>query len=249
MFFSLKPIRIEVDALKLRCNIGLSPWEQEKLQDVEISYSFSYFRSSLDIDDDSSCINYKLINKNIISLVNASSFRLLESLAEVVFKEISEHKGAFDAMVSVSKPHALRFADNVLVKISDQQRNAIAVLSIGSNIEPLSSIKKSLELLQQKVNVLFVAQPIQTKAIGATDQPDFLNSLAVIKTHLSPHDLKTALIDIEKSCGRIKGGDKCAPRTMDLDLISWGSHIFDTAELQYPFFQKLLSRYIPGLIS
>ena len=35
MFFSLKPIRIEVDSLKLRCNIGFSPWEQEKLQDVD----------------------------------------------------------------------------------------------------------------------------------------------------------------------------------------------------------------------
>ena len=165
MFFSLNPVRIEVDKLKLRCNIGFSSWEQNKLQDVEISYSFSYFRPSpSNIDDESSCVDYKLINKCIISLVSTSSFKLLESLTEAVFSEISRQKGVFDVIVSISKPHALRFTDNVSVKISDKERNSLAILSIGSNIDPLNSINKSLELLHTKVNVLFVAELVPTKA-------------------------------------------------------------------------------------
>ncbi len=250
MFFSLNPVRIEVDKLKLRCNIGFSSWEQNKLQDVEISYSFSYFRPSpSNIDDESSCVDYKLINKCIISLVSTSSFKLLESLTEAVFSEISRQKGVFDVIVSISKPHALRFTDNVSVKISDKERNSLAILSIGSNIDPLNSINKSLELLHTKVNVLFVAELVPTKAIGMADQPDFLNSLAVIKTNLSSQALKAVLLDIEKLCGRVRGENKNAARTIDLDLIRWGSHTFDEADLRYPFFQEMLSKFVPGLIA
>ena len=249
MYFSLSPIHIEVDRLKLRCKIGFSEWEQNKIQDVEVSYSFSYFRpAASNRDDESGCIDYKIINKSIIALVGASSYKLLESLAEAIFHQISRNKGVFDVSISVSKPHALRFTDNVSVKIHDRERSSIAILSIGSNIDPEKSIKKALELLQERANILFVAKPIVTKAIGLDGQPDFLNSLAVIKTDLSPRQLKITLQDIEKLCGRVKGESKNAPRTMDLDLIRWGSHTFDNIDLQYPFFQELLSNYVPGLI-
>jgi 2-amino-4-hydroxy-6-hydroxymethyldihydropteridine diphosphokinase len=173
----------------------------------------------------------------------------LESLTEAVFSEISRQKGVFDVIVSISKPHALRFTDNVSVKISDKERNSLAILSIGSNIDPLNSINKSLELLHTKVNVLFVAELVPTKAIGMADQPDFLNSLAVIKTNLSSQALKAVLLDIEKLCGRVRGENKNAARTIDLDLIRWGSHTFDEADLRYPFFQEMLSKFVPGLIA
>lgn len=249
MYFHLNPVRIAVDKLKLRCNIGFSEWEQNKIQEVEISYSFAYFRPLLtNQDSELDCINYKLINKRIIELIDNSSYQLLESLAEVVYSEISNHKGVFDASVTASKPHALRFTDNVSVKIRDWDRHSMAILSIGSNIEPNASITKALELLQGKVNILFCADPIKTKAIGSNDQPDFLNSVAVIKTDLSPSDLRLTLREIEGLCGRVREECKNAPRTIDLDLIRYGNQTYQNKDLEYPFFQDLLSKYIPGFI-
>ena len=58
----------------------------------------------------------------------------------------------------------------------------------------------------------------RSKPIGPQDQPDFINAVACIQTHLTPLDLLDTLQSIEQQHGRIKQrhwGERC----IDLDII------------------------------
>lgn len=64
---------------------------------------------------------------------------------------------------------------------------------------------------------------------GATVQSDFLNGVALVQTGLSPSDLLAFLHDLESRAGRLRTGPqrvgRWAPRTLDLDLLLYGTLI------------------------
>jgi 2-amino-4-hydroxy-6-hydroxymethyldihydropteridine diphosphokinase len=59
-------------------------------------------------------------------------------------------------------------------------------------------------------------------AKGEVD-PDFLNGVLEIRTLLSPSELLERFAQIENDLGRTRPGNRYAPRTMDLDLLLFGS--------------------------
>jgi 2-amino-4-hydroxy-6-hydroxymethyldihydropteridine diphosphokinase len=73
----------------------------------------------------------------------------------------------------------------------------------------------------------------ETAAWGIETQPDFLNQVLELETRLSPEELLIGLLDIEKEMGRIRG-EKFGPRTIDLDILLFGSHIMQTPLLEIP---------------
>ena len=58
--------------------------------------------------------------------------------------------------------------------------------------------------------------------VGYRDQPDFVNAVAQIETGLKPRDLLEALLAIELRRGRVRDFPN-APRTLDLDIVLYGS--------------------------
>jgi len=58
--------------------------------------------------------------------------------------------------------------------------------------------------------------------VGYRDQPDFVNAVAQIETGLGPRDLLEALLAIELRRGRVRDFPN-APRTLDLDIVLYGS--------------------------
>ena len=58
--------------------------------------------------------------------------------------------------------------------------------------------------------------------MGVGDQPRFLNGVVVGDTELSPRELLAALLAIERERGRERPFAG-APRTLDLDLVLFGS--------------------------
>lgn len=118
-----KLLKVHVENLRLRTIIGANDWEREKLQDVKISFCFKYDASkAVQSDDITDVLNYKSITKKIIASVEESQYQLLESLAELVYSIIKENSEAKDVVVTVEKPNALRFSDNVKISISDYDR-------------------------------------------------------------------------------------------------------------------------------
>lgn len=77
------------------------------------------------------------------------------------------------------------------------------------------------------VSSVFRSAPVE--AIG----PDFLNAVAELKTALPPQYLLVAMQSIELTHGR-RRSFRNAPRTLDLDLLLYGSLQCNTPELQLP---------------
>ncbi len=75
--------KIHIRDLLLRCIIGLYDWEREKKQDVIINITLYANLRNISISDDiNEIVDYKDIKQKVVDMVESSSFKLIESLAE-----------------------------------------------------------------------------------------------------------------------------------------------------------------------
>lgn len=108
-------------------------------------------------------------------------------------------------------------------------------LLTGSN---LGNRQHQLEQAQQQLVTrcgVLVAQSgvYQTAAWGKEDQPDFLNQVLVLATHLLPHNLLSTLLAIEQQLGRQRK-EKWGERSIDIDILYYGNNVIDTELLVVP---------------
>lgn len=111
-----------------------------------------------------------------------------------------------------------------------------AYLGIGSNLgNRRHNIKAAINLLQEISNlkVKKVSRLYETNPIGGSPQRKFLNGAIKIETDLTPPNLLKRLKIIEKSLGRKKTAQN-GPRTIDLDILLYGSKIIKTKNLEIP---------------
>jgi len=224
---------VEVADLRLRCYIGFNEWEKVKLQDVVISFSFKYNAAkAVETDDVKHAVNYKRMTKEVIQLVDGASFHLIETLAEHVYQYIKANPYLADVSVTVEKPYALRFADNVMIHIDDSDRPAEVVIGMGSNIEPEENIELALEELEEIGHVLRTTDFYYTAPLKYEDQPDFLNGAIVLQTSLPLELLALRLRWIEERLGRVRTENKNGPRTIDLDIVLYNGVVIDEEGLE-----------------
>jgi 2-amino-4-hydroxy-6-hydroxymethyldihydropteridine diphosphokinase len=99
-------------------------------------------------------------------------------------------------------------------------------LNIGSNIEPERHLQKAVRYLRRQGEVKAVSNAWQSHAFGS-DGPDFLNACILFLTPMTPRELKEQVIrPIEAKLGRVRGGDRFAPRTIDIDIILFDDEPF-----------------------
>ena len=105
---------IHVKNLRLRTYIGFNPEEKAKQQDVTINVEIRYWLAAGVFHDQvADALDYKLITKQVIDLVEDGRFLLLEKLVADVLAICSAPPQVSHAKVCIDKPHALRFADSV----------------------------------------------------------------------------------------------------------------------------------------
>ena len=111
----------------------------------------------------------------------------------------------------------------------------IAAVAIGSNLgDRESHLRYAVDRLRELLTDLRVSSFIETDPIGVPGaQGLFLNAAAVGTTSLPAADLLEALLGIEADRGRERPFAN-APRTLDLDLILYGSSIIETPDLIVP---------------
>jgi len=115
---------IFIEGLRIHTVIGVFDWEKEFKQplifDLELATDLRASAASDDIND---TVSYKTISDELIALVEASRYDLLETLAETVCQHIFDHHRAVEAItLTLKKPHAVIEASNVGLKIQ-RQRN------------------------------------------------------------------------------------------------------------------------------
>lgn len=109
-----------------------------------------------------------------------------------------------------------------------------AVIALGSNLgNPKENLDLAIALLREATEVLKVSSYYVTKPVGYEDQPDFVNAVCIIESELPAIDLLHMLHGIEKAMGRERT-IKWGPRTIDLDIIQYGSLLSKAEELTLP---------------
>jgi 2-amino-4-hydroxy-6-hydroxymethyldihydropteridine diphosphokinase len=109
-----------------------------------------------------------------------------------------------------------------------------AVIALGANIgNPKEQMDLAVALLREATEVSVVSSYYSTKPVGGPEQPDFLNAVCLLESELPALDLLSLLHGIEKSLGRERT-EKWGPRTIDLDLIQYGSLLSKADELELP---------------
>ena len=108
-------------------------------------------------------------------------------------------------------------------------------IALGSNLgNREDNLNEALRRLRQKgVQVVAVSDYITTKPYGVTDQPDFLNAVAEVKTEKSPAELLRILLQTEKEMGR-KRVRRWGERNIDLDLLLYNDQIITLPDLKVP---------------
>ena len=97
-----------IEALEIECVIGIYDWErtitQKVVLDIEMAFDNRVPAASDDIAD---TLDYKAVSKRLIAYVGASSFGLVESLAEHCAAIIREEFGVAWVRLKLSKPGAV----------------------------------------------------------------------------------------------------------------------------------------------
>jgi D-erythro-7,8-dihydroneopterin triphosphate epimerase len=120
----LKLDKIRINDLQLHCIIGINEWERSHKQEVLINVTFYVDLSKpCQTDDIKDSIDYKEVKKEIIDMVQDSSFYLIERLADEIARICLGHSFIKAVQVRVDKPGALRFAKSVGVEIFRTQTN------------------------------------------------------------------------------------------------------------------------------
>ena len=109
-----------------------------------------------------------------------------------------------------------------------------AVVALGANIvNPREQMDLAVALLREATEVIAVSSYFVTKPVGGPEQPDYLNAVCILESDLPATDLLAVLQGIEKSLGRQRTV-QWGPRTIDLDLIQYGSLLSAADELELP---------------
>jgi len=112
----------------------------------------------------------------------------------------------------------------------------LAYVGLGANLgEPRRQLQAAIEELTglPDTQLVLVSGLYRSKPLGDVDQPEFLNAVAQLDTGLSPEALLDRLQEIENRHGRERPFPG-APRTLDLDLLLYGSQSIDSARLTVP---------------
>jgi len=115
--------------------------------------------------------------------------------------------------------------------------SVIAFIGLGSNLdEPVAHVQRALAQLDgiTRTRLQAASSLYRTSPLGPQDQPDFINAVACLCTALSPRDLLGELQRIEAAHGRVRGGLRWGPRTLDLDILLYGDLQMDESDLRIP---------------
>ncbi len=89
---------------------------------------------------------------------------------------------------------------------------------------------------------LYETEPVDVRGGGW-----FLNGVIEAETELAPEELMRVLLSIERSLGRqrreLPDGPK-DPRTIDMDILLFGSRVISTPELQIPHPRMVERRFV-----
>jgi 2-amino-4-hydroxy-6-hydroxymethyldihydropteridine diphosphokinase len=130
---------------------------------------------------------------------------------------------------------------------------ADAYVGLGSNIDAERHLADAVEALKDRVGAVALSSMYRNPAVGF-DGDDFLNLVLRLHSEAGPCALKEILSGIEQRAGRARAALGPGPRTLDLDLLLYGSLIEaplrlpHAGVLKYSFVLCPLAELAPSLV-
>jgi 2-amino-4-hydroxy-6-hydroxymethyldihydropteridine diphosphokinase len=120
-------------------------------------------------------------------------------------------------------------------------------IALGSNLgDRRAHLDFAVDRLQSILHPFRVSTVEETEPFDVPDaQPPYLNAVIVGETDLEPEALLQQLLAIERARGRQRPSVRAA-RTLDLDLILYGSRIIETPMLQVPHLRFREREFVLG---
>lgn len=112
-----------------------------------------------------------------------------------------------------------------------------AWIGLGANLGDRSAtLDAALERIDRldETRLRALSRYYFTPPWGETDQPEFLNAVALLDTRMSAGNLLRALLGVESDLGRERTSRQWGPRVIDLDLLLYGNERIARPELTVP---------------
>lgn len=133
-----------------------------------------------------------------------------------------------------------------------------AALGLGGNLgDPVAAFATVLQRLEahEAVSLVRPSSVYRTAPWGKLDQPEFLNMAVLVETELSARALLDLCLALEREGGRERR-ERWGPRTLDIDILTYGGQTIDEPGLQVPhpriaeraFVLAPLAEIAPGLM-
>lgn len=108
-------------------------------------------------------------------------------------------------------------------------------LGLGSNIgDRKKHIVQTINKIETQIGPCIRQSGLyKTAAWGKTNQSYFINQVIQISTSKAPIEILDGILDIEMQLGRVRK-EKWGERTIDIDLLFYGSEIVELARLLVP---------------
>lgn len=128
-----------------------------------------------------------------------------------------------------------------------------ACIAIGSNIEPREShLLAGIDDLRTRLgpdgSVVAVSRLLETDAVvlpGHAPGQSYLNGACVVETSLLPREFLNLCLDIERAHGRDRHAEgRWGARTLDMDLLLFGSQVIHEPGLEIPHPRMLERRFV-----
>jgi D-erythro-7,8-dihydroneopterin triphosphate epimerase len=103
-----------VKNLRVSTILGVYEEERRAERDVIINIRVEYdAQAALRSDLLEDALDYKQVRDRIVRVVESSQFKLIETLADGIVRELIKDQRIFRLQLEVDKPHALRLAESV----------------------------------------------------------------------------------------------------------------------------------------
>lgn len=249
---------IRIDNLEVYAHHGVFPEEKEMGQFFYVNaVLYTETRSAGLTDDLSFSTNYGEICHFISNWMKENVFNLIETVAEKLAEQILLNFGSIRKIdLEIRKPHApMRLSfESVSVKISRSWHQVY--LSLGSNMGDREAfLKQGIDKLNEheQIQVLKVADMVETEPYGNVEQEKFLNTAVKMRTLMTPKELLNYIHKVEDEAGRTREVH-WGPRTLDLDITFYDKLIYEDDTLILPhvdmenrdFVLKPLSQIAPN---
>lgn len=239
---------IQIRDLELYCHHGVFKEENvlgQKFLVTLILYMDT--RPAGETDELKQSINYAEVAHFVKDQMEQKSFRLIEAAAEQLAHQILFRFPRIQRVsVEIKKPWAPILLPLDTVSVCIERGWTTVYLSLGSNMGDREQyIKNAVKALRDEPSIrhVRVSDLIETEPYGYTDQPAFLNAAVELQTLEDPERLLGICQKIEEE-GKRERTIHWGPRTIDLDILLFGTEVVQTERLMIPHREMHKRRFV-----